>query len=256
MHRTFIARLSLLAIGVVSQGRAAAAAETLVYENRFDQPPQTTYREWSSSTITHRSRATGASGTLPAPAIHNCESPNKKIRFLGEFGGPRIDPTAKTNVEQSITLALNDLPPHTSATVSFDLYILHSWDGDSPAYGPDRWWLEVVDGPKLLDTTFSNNPKTAADGSWQSYPRPHQPPQTRAVKKNTLGSNFFGDSTYHFSYEFDHADKALKLRFGSSLFEGKGTDDEAWGLDNVSVSVKGKPGGKTAKSRTGRTPDG
>jgi hypothetical protein len=32
------------------------------------------------------------------------------------------------------------------------------------------------------------------------------------------------------------------LNFTSSLFEGKGTEDESWGLDNVGVSTASLPG--------------
>jgi hypothetical protein len=183
----------------------------------------------------------------PAPAVANCESPNKKQRFLGEFGGPHLDATANTNVEQTITLSLKDLPPHKWLSVSFDLHVMRSWDGDSPGYGPDRLKLEVDSGPQLLDATFSNNPKTAADGSWQSYPAKHKPPQAGTASKNTLGCGFFGDSTYHFAFTFEHSDAMLKLHFASSLFEGKGTEDEAWGLDTVRVTADATDARRSAK---------
>ena len=70
-----------------------------------------------------------------------------------------------------MTLTLRALKPHTTATVAFDLYILKSWDGNNPNYGPDRWSLRVRGGETLLDTTFSNNPKTGRyDLSLQDYP--------------------------------------------------------------------------------------
>jgi hypothetical protein len=244
MIRLFV--LCLFAAGSVWQAVAIQGAESTIYQNDFDDPPRTTYAEWSSSQITYRSRATGQSGTRPAPMVGNCESPNKEQRFLGEFGGPHVDATAKTDVEQTVTLTLKDLPAHKSLAVSFDLYVLRSWDGDSPGYGPDRLRVEVDGGPKLLDATFSNNPKTAADGSWQSYPAKHKPPQTGAATKNTLGCNFFGDSAYHFAFTFDHADATLKLHFVSSLFEGKGTEDEAWGLDNVRLRADSNAAPRTA----------
>ena len=83
-------------------------------------------------------------GTLPPQVITNVESPNHAQRFLGEFGGPQIglpgEPSYNhTRVEQTVSLALRDLPPHAALKISFDLYILKSWDGLSPAYGPDRW---------------------------------------------------------------------------------------------------------------------
>src|SRR5947207_2175207 len=37
--------------------------------------------------------------------------------FLGQFGN------------DSVTLTLDNLPPHTALTVSFDLFVIRSWDG-------------------------------------------------------------------------------------------------------------------------------
>jgi hypothetical protein len=87
------------------------------------------------------------------------------------------------------------------------------------------------------------------DGSYQNYPAPSgqtagNPPQTGAVSTGTLGySNFFKDSVYRLSLEFDHTQPTLTLTFSSSLFEGKGTADESWGLDNVVVRADAAGGG-------------
>src|SRR5262249_11868351 len=156
-------------------------------------------------------------------ALTNVESPNRKRRFLGEFGGPKVDPTARTRVRQTIRLELNDLAPHTEATVAFDLLILKSWDGNSPQYRPDRFSLKVEGGRTLVDTTFSNNPKVATDGSFQDYPRPRSKPHEGAASVDTLGYRFFGDSVYHLSFTFPHKAPTLVLEFASDLFEGKGT---------------------------------
>src|SRR5262249_22001793 len=174
----------------------------------------------------------------------NADSPNKKQRFLGEFGGPAIvtappyDPQHFVRVDETVTLTLNDLSPHSSATLSFDLYVLKSWDGNNPNYGPDRWSLTVDEVATLLDTTFSNNPKTGPyDLSLQNYPGANSLPQTSASAVNSLGYSFYGDSIYHLTFTFPHASESMVVRFSSSLFEGKGTDDESWGLDNVRVST-------------------
>ncbi|MBI3874760.1 MAG: hypothetical protein HY300_02085 [Verrucomicrobia bacterium] len=96
----------------------------------------------------------------------------------------------------------------------------------------------MAGGPVLLDTTFSNNPKLKTDGSYQNYPKPGSLPWTGAASTNTLGySGFFADSIYHLEYSFAHAERGLVLNFSSSLFEGKGTADESWGLDNVKVTA-------------------
>jgi hypothetical protein len=214
-----------------------------LYFNDFNEPPGSTYPEWTSSPITYASAAEPpGSGTLPAPNVTSCQSTNRSQKFLGEFGGPRIgspgDPGCnRTRVEQTIRLALHDLPPHSALQVSFDLYILKSLDGNSPRYGPDQWSLDVAGGPVLTDTTFSNNPKVSTEGSDQDFPQANSPPRTSAVGTNTLGSRFFGDSVYALQFTFPHIENKLTRNFRSRLFEGKGTPDESWGLDNVRVAT-------------------
>jgi hypothetical protein len=216
-----------------------------VYFNDFAGPLGSQYPEWASSPIAYAS-ATNPPGTgvLPPPSVTNCESPNRSQRFLGEFGGPRVGAPGdagynRTRVEQTVSLTLHDLPPHSALNLSFDLYIMKSWDGDSPVYAPDRWSLAVAGGPVLLAATFSNNPKVRTQGSDQDYPSPRSPPRTGAALTNTLGCNFFGDSVYPLSFTFAHTGRDLKLNFSSSLFEGKGVADESWGLDNVRITTAG-----------------
>jgi hypothetical protein len=214
-----------------------------VYFNDFNAAPGTTYPEWTSSGY---SNSANRAGTVPAgmgpQTVAIVASPNGRQRFLGEFGGPVIvaappyDPQHFVTVDETVTLTLRSLKPHTFVTLEFDLYVLKSWDGNNPTYGPDRWRLRVQDGPTLLDTTFSNNPKTGADLSQQNYPAANSPHESGAASVNTLGYTFYGDSTYHLSFSFPHASDTLIVNFSSSLCEGKGTSDESWGLDNVSVS--------------------
>jgi hypothetical protein len=239
--------LAGLALGVHVCVLPAVADE--VYFNEFNGPLGSKYPEWTSSAINHASTGNPpGKGTLAPQVVTNVESPNHAQRFLGEFGGPQIgvpgDPGYNhTRVEQTVSLTLRDLPPHAALKVSFDLYILKSWDGLSPAYGPDRWTLGIARGPVLFATTFSNNPKVKTEGSYQDYPHPKSPPRSGAASTNTLGfGTFFGDSIYHLDFTFAHSDRSLILNFTSSLFEGKGTDDESWGLDNVRITtVQPKP---------------
>ena len=234
-----------------SAASARTAAETEVYSNDFNGPLGTTYPEWSDANCTWTGNLIG---TIPSGAstetITNIESGNGSQRFLGELGGPIIlkeppyDPQHFVRVDESIGLSLGRLPVHSWITVAFDLYILKSWDGDSPTYGPDRWSVAVAGGPTLLATTFSNNFKTSTDFSFQSYPSPGSAPQTGAVAVNTLGYGFwFGDSIYHFSFTVPHSSSSAVVLFSSSMFEGKSepvrsTRDESWGLDNVRVTVR------------------
>jgi hypothetical protein len=215
-----------------------------VYFNDFNAPPGRTYPEWTSSGYIN---AANQAGTIAAGSgaltVATATSPNRRASFLGEFGGsaivtaPPYDARHFVRVDQTVTLTLHDLKPHTLVTLAFDLYILKSWDGNNQIYGPDRWMLRVRNGPTLMDTTFSNNPKTGPDLSRQNYPVADSARQTGAASVNTLGYSFYGDSIYHFNLAFPHDGDTLVLDFSSSLFEGKGTEDESWGLDNVRVSI-------------------
>jgi len=225
--------------------------DVVIYANDFNGPAGTTYPEWSAATYSWTSNQ---AGTIAAGAatetVTNIDSANRNERFLGELGGPIILKTPPydrdhfVRVDESIVLSLVKLPSHAFMTVSFDLYILKSWDGDSPAFGPDRWRVGLAGSPALLDTTFSNNFKTATDGSVQSYPSPASAPQTGAAAVNTLGYGFwFGDATYHLTFTFPHTLDSAAVTFSSSLYEGKAeqvrsTRDESWGLDNVRVTLR------------------
>jgi hypothetical protein len=217
-----------------------------IYFNDFNGPVGSVYPEWISSPITYINQTNPpGSGVLPSQPVTNTDSTNGTQRFLGEFGGPRLgqpgDPGYnRTRVDQTVSLTLTNLPPHSALRLTFDLLVLKSWDGNSPMYGPDRWALSVAGGPVLLDTTFSNNPKVAKEGSDQNYSQPQAPPRTGAARTNALGYKFFGDSIYPLEFTFPHSGPALKLDFHSSLFEGKGLADESWGLDNVRLVAESR----------------
>jgi hypothetical protein len=215
-----------------------------VYANDFQAPPGTSYPEWSSSPIRYVClRWPSIAGVLPGPPVTVCAAPNG-TRFLGEFGGPEILAPGEPGynqlqVNQTVRLTLPHLPPHRALKIEFDLNILKSWDGNSPAYGPDRFQIRVKDGPVLLQTTFSNNPKVTTEGSTQDFPVPDSAPRTGAVSTGTLHySDFFADAIYHLSYTFPHASDNIVFEFTSSLFEGKGTADESWGLGKVQVMAE------------------
>ena len=254
----------LMLVGVASRETGATAlpgggkpgptpsAMIAVYRNDFNGKVGETFPEWTSSPVTFHRTKTGTRGSLAAGRVAVAESPNHRDRFLGEFGGPPVGKPGdrdwnRTRVDQVVTLSLQGLEAHSRVVVSFDLYVLKSWDGNSPGYGPDRFVTRVASGPVLLDTTFSNNPKVREDGSDQGYPGPlpdgrHNSPRARAVATGTLGyHDFFKEGVYHLTFEFPHAEPSLKLEFASSLFEGKGTEDESWGLDNVAVSADVPP---------------
>jgi hypothetical protein len=240
-----ILKITLTALLLTGLCGFSGESEVVFYENDFNAPMGTTYPEWTSTGYTNTANRAGtvAAGRGPQ-AVSVTESPNGRQRFLGEFGGPVIlkerpyDPDHFVTVDETVRLTLHHLPRHKMVTVSVDLLILKSWDGNNPNYGPDRWRLSIPRGAVLLAATFSNNFKTGAyDLSLQDYPTPGSAPQAGSLAHNTLGYRFFGDAIYRVTRTFEHDTGDLLLEFSSSLYEGKGTEDESWGLDNVRITL-------------------
>ena len=171
-------------------------------------------------------------------------TPRGNKGFLGQYSS-----VSKNNPRGKTSLELTSLPEHDTVTVSFDLYILQSWNGNDYWLGePDLWELNLENGPILLRTTFNN-----IDSEWssrrvgQSYPDTYSPlsnyrPRTGATETNTLGYSYYGDSTYNLSFTFDHKDSSLLLNFLGKADNRGNTDinNESWGLDNVEVRVGSK----------------
>ena len=170
-------------------------------------------------------------------------TPQGARRFLGQFSAEKT------------TLSLRDLPEHTDATISFDLFVIRSWDGN--VVGPDEFKVSVVGGNTLLDSTFSNVDGLGGFPNWeQSYPDAigsgSHPAHFGAAETNTLGYvfSFFSNSApwssvYHFSYKFAHDSDDLAIDFAA--FNLEGIDNESWGLDNVAVDVTAAPGSYSFK---------
>ena len=157
----------------------------LVYTNDFTTPPGS---EWS----------------LRSTAV----TPVGARRFLGPFA-------TGTNL-----LGLTNLPSHSEVTVSFDLLILLTWDGNGDSdNGPDIWTLSVAGGQTLLRASFLNT-FLIDKNSAQSYPDDvglglHDG-RTGAVENNTLGYSWNGcpvDSVYHLTFTFPHTASSLILKF-------------------------------------------
>jgi hypothetical protein len=238
--------VAIALVGVTSSGEAI-----VVYANDF----QTSVGwEWSDPVL--------SSTPLPEDGSR---------RFLGQFGPPDGGFSGTSDV----TLTLGDLPPHDSLTVSFDLYIMQSWDGNFPsglpnAHGPDIWEVSISGGPSFLYTTFNNQPfyletqypyqsqsfSGLEDGLPDTYTgdietTPTYPGQTGAVEAGTLGyTTEFPDvgtqptdSVYHLSFSTPHTLSAVEFVFSSNVigYAGDPPDPERWGLDNVVVITGEEP---------------
>ena len=109
--------------------RPVPAPLVVVYSNDFNGPIGGTFPEWTSSPIAFHKTVSAEKGTLAAETVATVESPNRRERFLVEFGGPPVgrpgDPDwNRTRVDQTVMLSLKDLGAHTRAAVAFDVYAL------------------------------------------------------------------------------------------------------------------------------------
>lgn len=191
----------------------AAATPLLVYANGFESGAGS---EWSSPITSTTPSGRG---------------------FLGEFA------------DGAVTLTVTGLPLHTSVRVSFELFVLKSWDGDLADEGlmdcgtstvttrcsPDVWTLDAAGSGPLVRTTFSNVLFRS-----QSYPGSFPGDasygaRTGAAEANTLGYGWYGDAVYRFEIDLDHRSPTLVLAFAGRNLQH--FSDESWGLDNVIVTV-------------------
>ena len=138
-------------------------------------------------------------------------------RYLGSF------------LNDTVTLTLTGAPVGWTGTISFDLYLLKSWDGNSTQYGPDYWKFWVNEGT-VFTTTFANvytHDQSYPDTYYASHPHFYG-----AAEHSTLGETDGYDAVYRLS--FTGAIEASTINFH---FAAQGLDDEVWGLDNVQVDV-------------------
>ena len=222
---------------------SAAGSAATIYSNDF----QTGFgSEWSTN-------FGGGLGLDNVPADAN-------RLFLG-----RNDDVATLGFSNDVVkLSLAGLGAHNKVTVSFDIYVINSWDGNGPlgnfpCCGPDMFGVSLANvtpgSASGLLTTFSNlnageHPDAPPEGALQSYPNafpnlPGSAPFSGAAEVGTLGYDFFGggvgddDSVYRISLTFDHSVSSLELSFFALGLQD--LTDESWGLDNVTVSTAAVP---------------
>lgn len=187
--KAILPSLQLLAVLLAGHGLAA----TVPYSQDFEG---SVGPEWSLATVNN---AHVASFT----------------KFTGRF----------TN--QAQTLTLTGLTVGTSYTVSFDLYVIDSWDGNASGVGPDYFKL-VVDGTARFRETFSNY-----NGNPPSQPQTFV--GTPDVGRTHLGfSGSYVDAIYRrIEVPFTATAETATIAFqGENLQD---VNDESWGVDNVAV---------------------
>jgi hypothetical protein len=133
----------------------------------------------------------------------------------------------------------------TSVTISFDLYIIGTWDGaGQQGFGGDRWQIEVSRNggarENVFHTSFSNQATKP-----QNFPKQidggTNPNGRGAYALNSLGypkaSGKFdaGDAIYKLTYTVSNPGAGPLVFYFHTTTPLQDINDETWGLDNVSV---------------------
>lgn len=199
--------LFLIVFMAISDGglSIALAVPIPVYFNDFENAVGTAWSAFSSCADTPCINFDPAIGSTPSGR-----------KFL--TGDTHLPASGFNN--QNIKFNLAGLPAHDSMTLSFDLFLIRSWRGDSGFGGTDDLFgVQVTTGAPgglfLLNDTFSN---------WatftQSYPGTlgidHFAGRTGAAENNTLGYQIIGtggDSVYNMNFTFSHIMPPLDLTF-------------------------------------------
>ena len=149
----------------------------------------------------------------------------------------------------NFSVLVNNLPKHDLITVTLDLYVHDSWDGDKQfPDGPDIWELQA-DGNTYISATFSNDSCAGGFCSPQSYPfnypSNYNNPKTGAYRTDLPGVCHFlgnpnGTTQYKIEKTFKHSSASLVLKCLDKLVQPNSPDpkcDESWSVDNISIKA-------------------
>lgn len=132
------------------------------------------------------------------------------------------------------TLTLAGLPAHTQLTLSFDLYLFQTWDGNNTTYGPDYFSISSSAAPIAGSWTFTNHQLQG-----QSYPQ--ATPTENYGGLGNPGATYvyrgLGPTGDHSFWTAAHTDGGFSVTFAGPTTQ----NDEWWGIDNVSVTVTPVP---------------
>lgn len=175
---------------------SAQAQAALIYFNDFEG---TVGSEWSTTTTSYDDDTT---------------------TFLGRFGN------------QTATLSLAGIGAHSTVTVSFDLILWDSWDGDNTRWGRDFQGLNA-DNARIYEYTFSS------PGFSASSTNPDSSPDLTGYFGGNPGWQDALYKNFNDGFSFDHVSSTLTLDFYGRHLQRLA--DESWGIDNVKVYTDNDP---------------
>jgi hypothetical protein len=143
---------------------------------------------------------------------------------ISTFDGPKID--------LGNAIGGNNEPPNTDPlfttgrySLSFDLMLFDSWDGNYDGYGPDKIAI-AINGETVFDEFFE------IFALVNNFRRPDEIPSNNAFS-SSWRDLIYRDITFEF--EIDQATDVFNFEFIGS--PNQGIADESWGIDNVRVDA-------------------
>lgn len=161
-------------------------------------------------------------------------------------GSSAMSPTSYLGRLLNEEVSLSVPAGKSTVTISFDLYIIGTWDGaGQQGFGGDRWQIEVSrnGGPRenVFHTSFSNQATKP-----QNFPKQidggTSPNDRGAYAVNALGypkasgKYDVGDAIYKLTYTVSNPGAGPLVFYFHTTLPLQDLNDESWGLDNVSVS--------------------
>lgn len=137
------------------------------------------------------------------------------------------------NPASATSLSLGGLGAHTHLEISFDLAIIDSWDGNTPAGGtvPPDFFNMTIDGGSVFSHTFDNF--IAGD---QTYLGAATVLPVMSIAQNTG----WPDSAYLISITVPHASAFLDIDWFASGAGWQAGLDESWAIDNLTVTLRNR----------------
>lgn len=222
--KTMKNRLAIIAACLAAPA-ALGADVTEIYFNDFEG--SRVGGEWTKTTLTQHHAFSGFLGRFNRDTVTlrlDRPEPPTASRVVPDAGDPNQggDPGDPDP----------DRPrpdPYHVFNVTFDLYLIDSWDGNDPVYGPDTFSV-VANGQTLFHEYLSN---------WAHLPN-FRPPDVGPV--NLGFDSRWPDSIYRgLSFDFTLPEDAAEIVIHFIGNPNQPINDESWGIDNVSVSYRTVP---------------
>lgn len=164
-----------------------------------------------------------ATGVVGGWSTGSTDNYIKGENYLGRFGA------------EDVALTLSGLPSN-AGTITFDLYIIDSWDGDcAGSIGPDSVAFNFGSG------IVGSHTYSRFDQCQQNYPVPASLPGAGRTGTYGVVGPFGSGGIDFYTWTLPYTAVGGVAAFTISGTPNQNLDDESWGIDNVTVNAVPEP---------------